>query len=289
MKTYTAKPGEIQRDWYVVDAEGKTLGRLATQIADTLRGKRKPQYTPHVDTGDFVVVVNAEKIHVTGQKLDQKMVYRHSGFPGGLKTRTLREQLDRRPTEVIRKAVKGMLPKNKLAAAQLTKLKVYAGPEHPHAAQAPKTLEVKGVGTGVRRSLHSFVWQRSLSICGTGKRKTSVARVILRPGDGKTWINGRTLEDYFPRASHRTVGTRPAQDVPAPKAPTTSGFASTVAASAARPGAVRHGIARALVEADPELRVPLKREGFLTRDARQVERKKAGLHKARKAPQFSKR
>jgi large subunit ribosomal protein L13 len=143
MKTYTAKPGEIQRDWYIVDAEGKTLGRLATQIADTLRGKRKPQYTPHVDTGDFVVVVNAEKIHVTGQKLDQKLVYRHSGFPGGLKTRTLREQLDRRPTEVIRKAVKGMLPKNKLAAAQLTKLKVYAGPEHPHAAQAPKTLDVE--------------------------------------------------------------------------------------------------------------------------------------------------
>ena len=140
MKTYTAKPGEIQRDWYVVDAEGKTLGRLATQIADTLRGKQKPQYTPHVDTGDFVIVVNAEKIHLTGQKLDQKMVYRHSGFPGGLKTRTMREQLDRRPTEVIRKAVKGMLPKNKLAAAQLTKLKVYAGPDHPHEAQAPKEL-----------------------------------------------------------------------------------------------------------------------------------------------------
>jgi large subunit ribosomal protein L13 len=143
MKTYSAKPGEIQRDWYVVDAEGQTLGRLATQIADTLRGKRKPQYTPHVDTGDFVIVVNAEKIHVTGQKLDQKMVYRHSGYPGGLKTRTLREQLERRPTEVIRKAVKGMLPKNKLASAQLTKLKVYVGPEHPHAAQAPKKLDVE--------------------------------------------------------------------------------------------------------------------------------------------------
>ena len=141
MKTYNAKPGEIQRDWYLVDAEGKTLGRLATQIADTLRGKQKPQYTPHVDTGDFVIVVNAEKIHLTGQKLDQKMVYRHSGFPGGLKTRTMREQLERRPTEVIRKAVKGMLPKNKLAAAQLTKLKVYAGPEHPHEAQAPKELK----------------------------------------------------------------------------------------------------------------------------------------------------
>ena len=142
MKTYTAKPGEIQRDWYLVDAEGKTLGRLATQIADTLRGKGKPLYTPHVDTGDFVIVVNAEKIHVTGKKLDEKMVYRHSGYPGGLKERTLREQLERRPTEVIRKAVKGMLPKNKLAAAQLRKLKVYAGPEHPHAAQAPKELEL---------------------------------------------------------------------------------------------------------------------------------------------------
>ena len=143
LKTYSAKPGEIQRDWYVVDAEGKTLGRLATQIADTLRGKNKAVYTPHIDTGDFVVVVNAEKIHVTGQKLDQKMYYNHSGYPGGLRTRTLRTQLDRRPTEVLRKAVKGMLPRNKLANRQITKLKIYAGPAHPHEAQAPKTLEVK--------------------------------------------------------------------------------------------------------------------------------------------------
>ena len=143
MKTYTAKPGEIERLWYVVDAEGQNLGRLATRIADTLRGKNKPQFTPHVDTGDFVVVVNAEKITVTGKKLDEKIYYRHSGYPGGLKQRTLREQLDRRPTEVLRTAVKGMLPKNKLAARQLTKLKIYAGPEHPHTAQAPQPLEVK--------------------------------------------------------------------------------------------------------------------------------------------------
>ena len=143
MKTYTAKPGEIARDWYVVDAEGQTLGRLATQIADTLRGKRKPVYTPHVDTGDFVVVVNAEKIVVTGNKLDQKRYYRHSGYPGGLKSRTLREQLDRRPTEVLRTAVKGMLPKNRLARQQITKLKIYAGPEHPHEAQAPKPLNLE--------------------------------------------------------------------------------------------------------------------------------------------------
>jgi large subunit ribosomal protein L13 len=141
-RTYNAKPGEVERRWYVVDADGQTLGRLATQVADTLRGKGKPQYTPHVDTGDFVVVVNAEKVHVTGNKLDQKRYYRHSGYPGGLRSRTLREQLDRRPTEVIRKAVRGMLPKNRLARQQLNKLKVYAGPEHPHQAQAPQPLEV---------------------------------------------------------------------------------------------------------------------------------------------------
>ena len=142
MKTYNAKPGEIARDWYLVDAEGKTLGRIATQIADRLRGKGKTAFTPHVDTGDFVVVVNAEKIAVTGKKLDEKMYYKHSGYPGGLRERTLREQLERQPTEVLRKAVKGMLPRNKLGRAQLTKLKIYAGPEHPHEAQAPTPLEV---------------------------------------------------------------------------------------------------------------------------------------------------
>ena len=143
LKTYSAKPNEIEKQWYLVDAEAQTLGRLATQIADVLRGKGKPQYTPHVDTGDFVVVVNAEKVAVTGNKLDQKRYYRHSGYPGGLRSRTLREQLERRPTEVIRKAVKGMLPKNRLARQQINKLKIYAGPEHPHEAQAPKPLPLE--------------------------------------------------------------------------------------------------------------------------------------------------
>ena len=146
MKTYSAKPGEITREWYLVDAEGKTLGRLATQIADTLRGKRKPQYTPHVDTGDFVIVVNAEKVHVTGNKLDQKRYYRHSGYPGGLRSRTLREQLDRRPTEVLRVAVKGMLPKNRLGRAMAKKLKVYRGSAHPHEAQQPQALPASARG-----------------------------------------------------------------------------------------------------------------------------------------------
>ncbi len=140
MKTWNAKPNELERRWYVVDADGQTLGRLATRIADTLRGKRKPEYTPHVDTGDFVVVVNAEKIAVTGKKLEQKLYYRHSGYPGGLRVRTLAEQLQRRPTEVLRAAVKGMLPKNRLARQQITKLKIYAGPAHPHEAQKPEPL-----------------------------------------------------------------------------------------------------------------------------------------------------
>jgi large subunit ribosomal protein L13 len=143
MKTFVANSANRQRDWYVVDAEGKTLGRLATQIADALRGKRKPEYTPHCDTGDFVVVVNAEKIRVTGNKMNDKIYYRHSGYPGGLRSRTLAEMLERRPEEVIRKAVKGMLPRNRLARQQLTKLKVYAGPEHPHEAQMPKQMEVQ--------------------------------------------------------------------------------------------------------------------------------------------------
>jgi large subunit ribosomal protein L13 len=142
MKTYAANAETRQRDWYVIDAEGKTLGRLATQIADALRGKRKPEYTPHCDTGDFVVVVNAEKIVVTGNKLREKRYWRHSGYPGGIRSRTLEEELKRRPEEVIRRAVRGMLPRNRLARRQLTKLKVYAGPDHPHAAQRPSEMEV---------------------------------------------------------------------------------------------------------------------------------------------------
>jgi large subunit ribosomal protein L13 len=143
MKTYVATPATRERNWLVVDASGKTLGRLATQIADALRGKRKPEYTPHVDVGDFVIVVNAEKVVVTGRKREEKLYRRHSGYPGGLKTRTLGDMLERRPEEVIRLAVRGMLPRNRLGRAQLRKLKIYAGPEHPHAAQRPQQMEVE--------------------------------------------------------------------------------------------------------------------------------------------------
>ena len=142
-KTFQATKQERDRTWVVVDAEGKTLGRLATRIADILRGKHKPTYTPHVDVGDFVVVVNAEKIRVTGKKLTDKLYWRHSGYPGGIRSRTLAEMLEKQPEEVIRKAVKGMMPRNRLSRQQLTKLKVYAGTEHPHEAQSPTKIEVE--------------------------------------------------------------------------------------------------------------------------------------------------
>jgi large subunit ribosomal protein L13 len=143
MKTYQATSQDRERVWYVVDADGKTLGRLASQIADVLRGKRKPTYTPHVDVGDFVIVVNAEKIAVTGNKREKKLYWRHSGYPGGIRSRTLGDLLEKRPEEVIRKAVKGMLPRNRLARQQLRKLKIYAGPDHPHQAQKPEQLEIE--------------------------------------------------------------------------------------------------------------------------------------------------
>ena len=142
-KTYVTKKEDIEREWYVVDATGQTLGRLATQVAHRLRGKHKPIYSPAVDAGDYVIVVNAEKIHVTGRKLDQKIYYHHSGYPGGLKEITLRNLLQKHPTRVIEHAVRGMLPKNRLGRRMFKKLKIYAGPEHPHEAQRPKPLELR--------------------------------------------------------------------------------------------------------------------------------------------------
>ena len=143
MKTYQANAQDRERDWYLVDAEGKTLGRLATQIANVLRGKRKPTYTPHVDVGDFVIVINAEKVSVTGNKLQDKRYHRHTGYPGGIRSQSLGDLLERRPEEVIRRAVKGMIPRNRLGRQQLRKLKVYAGTEHPHQAQKPGELEIE--------------------------------------------------------------------------------------------------------------------------------------------------
>jgi large subunit ribosomal protein L13 len=143
MKSYMARPQVVERRWLLIDAEGQTLGRLATEIARLLRGKNKPQYTPHVDTGDFVVVVNAEKVVVTGKKAEQKVYRRHTGYPGGLREMSYEVMLERKPTEILRKAVRGMMPKTRLGRQQLRKLKIYAGPEHPHEAQNPQPYEVR--------------------------------------------------------------------------------------------------------------------------------------------------
>ncbi len=142
MKTVSTRPQDVHHAWYVVDAEDKTLGRLASEIASRLRGKHKPEYTPHVDTGDYIVVVNAEKVRVTGGKFDGKKYYRHSGYPGGIKVMNFRDMQARQPERIIEKAVKGMLPKNPLGRAMFRKLKVYSGAEHPHAAQQPQPLEL---------------------------------------------------------------------------------------------------------------------------------------------------
>ena len=143
MKSFMASPATIERKWYVIDAEGQTLGRLSSEIAKILRGKNKPTYTPFIDTGDNVIVVNAEKIKVTGKKMDQKIYYKHSDYPGGMRETTLKEMLEKKPTDVITLAVKGMLPKGPLGRSMIEKLHVYAGAEHPHAAQKPEALELK--------------------------------------------------------------------------------------------------------------------------------------------------
>ena len=150
MTSFQAKPDEVARNWWVVDAEGQILGRLAAQVANILRGKNKPQFTPHVDCGDFVIIINAEKIAVSGQKEEQKLYRHHSGYPGGFKEETLRSLRARRPTVIIEKAVKGMLPHTRLGARQFTKLKVYAGAEHPHAAQNPQPMKI-GMNEGFKQ------------------------------------------------------------------------------------------------------------------------------------------
>lgn len=144
MKTYYAKPGEVEREWVIIDAENQVLGRVATKAAQILKGKHKPQYTPHVDTGDFVIIINADKVRVTGAKASDKAYYRHSGFPGGLKRESFAEAMEKHPERVLQHAVKGMLPKNTLGRAMGKKLKVYAGAEHPHAAQQPRKIELEG-------------------------------------------------------------------------------------------------------------------------------------------------
>ena len=275
MKTYSAKTSEIERRWYVVDAEGQTLGRLATRIADTLRGKRKAVYTAHVDTGDFVVVVNAEKIAVTGNKMQAKLYYRHSGYPGGLRSRTLAEQLDRRPTEVHPGGGEGH------ASAQSTRA--------PAAHQAEGVCRPRASPRGAEPTTPSRADEPARAVPGNGEAED--LRGPRHPAARRRIHLDQRAHDRGVLPARRCCRrSRPPRFAsPASRASSTCARALHGGGPTGQAGALRHGIARALVEADPELRTVLKREGFLTRDARVVERKKAGLHKARKGPQFSKR
>jgi ribosomal protein L13 len=247
--TYSPKASEIQRAWYVVDADGLILGRLATEVARVLRGKHKPSFTPHLDTGDHVVIVNADKVVLTAGKAERKTIYRHSGYPGGLKAETFAHLLERRPEEAVRRTIRGMLPKTRLAG------------RHDMATPLAQT---------------------------TGRRKGAVARVRIRPGTGTITINDRDVATYFPSKAHRMILSEPLRVAEAEEAYDID--ASLVGGGVSgQAGALRLGIARALVELDPELRTTLKRAGFLSRDQREKESKKYGLKKARKAPQYSKR
>jgi len=251
-KTSLPPIDSIDRQWYVVDAENQTLGRLATEVASILRGKNNPSFTPHLDTGDFVVVVNAEKIQVSGRKPQQKLYRRHSGRPGGMKVETFESLQERIPERIVEKAIKGMLPHNALGRQMFRKLKVYKGTEQ-------------------------------------GRRKTSVARVRLVPGNGTITINGRPGDNYLNynpaylaavKGPLETLGLSTEYDILV----NVHGGGLT-----GQSGAIKQGAARALCELSADNRKPLKTEGHLSRDPRAKERRKYGLKKARKAPQFSKR
>ena len=274
MRTESYKRTDIEESWVLLDAKGKTLGRLATEVVNILSGKNKPEYTPNADMGDYVIVVNANDINVTGKKLDQKLYYRHSGYPGGIKSKPLREVIESTASDAIKSAVKGMLPKSKLGRQMFTKLKVYNDDQHPHAAQKPVSIELQE--------------NKLEQIITVGRRKTSTARVFLQKGTGEITVNKKKLDVYFGREVAQMVVKQPLVSTDLSNG---VDITATVkgGGSFGQAGAIRLGIARALVEYDETLKPVLKKEGFLTRDSRKVERKKVGLRKARKRPQYSKR
>ena len=274
MRTESYKRTDIEESWVLLDARGKTLGRFATEVANILSGKNKPEYTPNADMGDYVIVVNANDINVTGKKLDQKLYYRHSGYPGGIKSKPLRDVIENTASDAIKSAVKGMLPKSKLGRQMFTKLKVYNDDQHPHAAQKPVLIELQE--------------SKLEQIITVGRRKTSTARVFLQKGTGEITVNKKKLDAYFGREVAQMVVKQPLVSTDLSNG---VDITATVkgGGSFGQAGAIRLGIARALVEYDETLKPVLKKEGFLTRDSRKVERKKVGLRKARKRPQYSKR
>ena len=314
MKTYSAKPAEIEKKWVTIDAKGLVVGRLASIIALRLRGKHKPTFTPHVDCGDNVIVINAEKVVLTGRKLQQKVYRHHTGYIGGIKERSAKFIMEGRfPERIVEKAVERMLPHGPLGRQQFANLRVYAGPEHPHAAQNPQAARRRGhepqeckERVTMAESMQSLDQLSALKPAApeapkyvqkldkqgrayaTGKRKDAVARVWIKPGAGKVLINNRTVEVYFARPVLRMLIQQPL--VTASRADQYD-VVCTVSGGglSGQAGAVRHGISKALTQYEPDLRSVLKRGGFLTRDPRVVERKKYGRAKARRSFQFSKR
>ena len=288
MPTYTPKASEIQHDWHVVDADGLILGRLCTEVARLLRGKHKPIFAPHLDTGDHVIIVNASKVVMSRDKAAHHMLYHHSGYPGGIKSESFAQLLARKPEDAVRRSVRGMLPKGPLGRQMLTKLKVYAGPDHPTCRPVADAVVDPGRGCSLSRSNVEVLIMATPLTQTTGRRKEAVARARLRPGTGQLTINGRAFEVYFPTASQRMAVSEPLRvadrlesfDIDA------SIHGGGVSGQA---GALRMAIARSLVQTDPDVRPALKKAGLLTRDSRRKESKKYGLKKARKAPQFTKR
>ena len=286
MRTYSPKASEITRAWHVIDADGLVLGRLCTEVARLLRGKHKPIFAPHLDTGDHVIVINARKVVLTSGKAEHKAVYRFSGYPGGLKQESYAELLARKPAggrSAFRARDAAQGPARSSDAQEAQGLRRPGAP----AQRARACCAGPAPGQGSLSARKDRIVTKPLTQT-TGRRKEAVARVRLRPGTGTIIVNRRPFEDYFPVATHRMLSsealrvtsTEEVYDIDA----TLDGGGISGQA-----GALRLGIARALCELDPEMRAQLKRAGLLTRDAREKESKKAGLKKARKAPQYSKR
>ena len=287
MRTYSPKASEITRKWFVIDAEDLVLGRLSTEAARILRGKHKATFAPHLDTGDHVIVVNCDKVVVTANKAEQKLVYRHSGYPGGLKTTKFGDAHAAKPEETVRRAIRGMLPKNRLGRPD-----AHEAPGLRRARPPPRRAEAGAARPRRRPAPRVGDLMPQPLVQSTGRRKQAVARVRLRPneadGDGVITVNGRALEEYFPSKTHIMILTEPLRVT---ETATIYNIDCTMHGGGqnGQAGALRLGIARALIELDPERRDVLKKAGFLTRDAREKESKKYGLKKARKAPQYSKR
>ena len=286
MRTYSPKASEIQHEWHVVNADGLVLGRMCTEIARVLRGKHKPIFAPHLDTGDHVVIVNAKKVVLTAGKADRERVYRHSGYPGGIKSETYGELLARKPEDAIRRTVKGMLPEGP------------ARPPDAHQAEGVRRSRPPARGAVARaarpvRGPRPLIPEAPTAMATpltqtTGRRKEAIARARLRPGTGVITVNGRPFETYFTTPAHRMEASEPLRVAEATErfdvdATITGGGVSGQA------GALRMALARSLAELEPETRGTLKKAGLLTRDARKKESKKYGLKKARKAPQYTKR